>query len=37
VRGEEVGEMAKASEPIAAILSRIERRRGQTKVSKVQL
>ena len=37
VTEEEVEELLKASEPILAILSRIQRRREQTKVIKVQL
>jgi hypothetical protein len=37
VTDEEIEELLKASEPILAILSRIQRRREQTKVIKVQL
>jgi hypothetical protein len=37
VTDEEIEELLKASEPILAILSRIQRRREQTKVIKVRL
>jgi hypothetical protein len=37
VSDEEIEELLKASEPILAILSRIQRRREQTKVIKVKL
>ena len=37
VTDEEIEELLKASEPILAILSRIQRRREQTKVVKVRL
>jgi hypothetical protein len=37
VSDEEIEELLKASEPILAILSRIQRRKEQTKVIKVQL
>jgi hypothetical protein len=37
VTDEEIEELLKASEPILAILNRIQRRRGQTKVIKVKL